>query len=177
MNLILETDRLLLREIRLSDAEDMFRLDSSPNVVKYLGNNPVKSIEESVTLIEMIRNQYIQNGIGRFAVVLKESNEFIGWCGIKFLTEPENNYVNVYEIGYRLIEEHWGKGFGFEAAKAWLDYGFNTMKVKTMYASVHKENAASKRILEKLGLQITSEFLWREEIPCYWLELENKSIS
>ena len=177
MNLILETDRLLLREIRLSDAEDMFRLDSSPNVVKYLGNNPVKSIEESITLIEMIRNQYIQNGIGRFAVVLKESNEFIGWCGIKFLTEPENNYVNVYEIGYRLIEEHWGKGYGFEAAKAWLDYGFNTMKVKTMYASVHKENAASKRILEKLGLQITSEFLWREEIPCYWLELENKSIS
>ena len=177
MNIIIETDRLILRPIIPSDAEAMFVLDSNPNVNIYLGNNPVKSIEESKTLIEMIRNQYIQNGIGRFAVVLKETNEFIGWCGIKFLTEPENNYVNVYEIGYRLIEEHWGKGYGFEAAKAWLDYGFNTMKVKTMYASVHKENTASKRILEKIGLQITSEFLWRGDIPCYWLELENKSIS
>jgi RimJ/RimL family protein N-acetyltransferase len=172
MNIKLETERLILREIFLLDAEAMFKLDSNVNVNKYLGNNPVKTIEESRKLIENLRNQYIKNGIGRFAVVLKENNEFIGWSGIKYLTEPENNHVNVYEIGYRLQEEHWGKGYGSEAAKAWMDYGFKEMKIEKMYASVNKENEASKRILEKIGLQITSEFLWNG-IPCYWLECEN----
>jgi len=151
----------------------MFELDSNVNVNKYLGNNPVKSIEESQKLIENLRNQYIQNGIARFAVVLKETNEFIGWSGIKFLTEPENNHVNVYEIGYRLMENHWGKGYGYEAAEAWMNHGFTEMKIEKMYASVNKENMASKRILEKLGMQITSDFLWNG-IPCYWLELDKK---
>ncbi|ESU28173.1 GCN5-related N-acetyltransferase [Flavobacterium limnosediminis JC2902] len=175
MNIKLETERLILREILLSDAEEMFKLDSNPNVNTYLGNNPVKTIDESLTLINNLQNQYKKNGIGRFAVVLKETNEFIGWSGIKFLTEPENNHVNVYEIGYRLQEEYWGKGYGSEAAQAWLDYGFSEMKIEKMYASVHKENTASKRILEKIGMQITSEFLWNG-IPCYWLEMENNLV-
>lgn len=172
MNVKLETERLILREIVLTDAEAMFKLDSNPNVHAYLGNNPIKSIDEAIAYIENLQNQYIQNGTGRFAVVLKKTNEFIGWAGIKFLTEPENNHVNVYEIGYRLQEEYWGKGYGSEAAKAWLDYGFSAMKIEKMYASVNKENKASKRILEKIGMQITSEFLWNG-IPCYWLECEN----
>ncbi|MCG2611594.1 GNAT family N-acetyltransferase [Flavobacterium sp. SM15] len=175
MNRIIETERLILRPIVLSDAEAMFVLDSNPNVNIYLGNNPVQTMEETIGYIENIQNQYIQNGTGRFAVVLKETNEFIGWAGIKFLTEPENNHVNVYEIGYRLQEAHWGKGYGSEAAKAWLDYGFTEMNIPKMYASVHKENAASKRILEKIGMQITSEFLWND-IPCYWLEMENNML-
>ena len=72
MNIKLETERLILREIVLSDAEEMFKLDSNPNVNTYLGNNPVKTIDESLTLINNLRNQYKKNGIGRFAVVLKE---------------------------------------------------------------------------------------------------------
>lgn len=172
MNIQIETERLLLRPIVPSDAKGMFTLDSNPNVNKYLGNNPVESIQESMGYIDLITKQYENNGIGRFAVVLKETNEFIGWSGIKLLTEPENNYVNVYEIGYRLQENHWGKGYGSEAAKAWIDYGFTKMNIEKIYASVHKENEASKRILEKLGMQITSDFLWNG-IPCYWLELEN----
>ncbi|ESU18764.1 GCN5-related N-acetyltransferase [Flavobacterium cauense R2A-7] len=175
MNIKIETERLILRPIIPSDAEGMFILDSNPNVHTYLGNNPIKSIDEAKGYIENIQNQYIQNGTGRFAVVLKDTNEFIGWAGIKLLTEPENNHVNVYEIGYRLQEPHWGKGYGSEAAKAWLEYGFTEMKIQKMYASVNKENAASKRILEKLGMQITSEFLWND-IPCYWLEMENNKL-
>lgn len=172
MHIKIETERLILRPIEKTDVQAMFVLDSNPNVNTYLGNNPVKTIEESMGYITMIQNQYEKNGIGRFAVVLKETNEFIGWAGIKFLTEPENNHVNIYEIGYRLQEEYWGKGYGSEAAKAWLDYGFKEMKIKKMYASANKENEASKRILEKIGMQITSDFLWNG-IPCYWLEVEN----
>jgi ribosomal-protein-alanine N-acetyltransferase len=172
MNIKIETERLILRELLSSDAEGMYVLDSNPNVHQYLGNKPVGSIEESNKYIENIRNQYTQNGIGRYAVILKETDEFIGWAGIKYITEPENGHVNFFDIGYRLMEDYWGKGYGYEAAKAWLDYGFNEMNIQKMIATVNKENIASRRILEKIGLQITSEFYWNG-IPCFWLELEN----
>lgn len=149
MNRTIETERLLLREILPSDAEGMFLLDSNPNVHEFLGKQPVISIEESRKYITNIRKQYLENGIGRYAVILKETNAFIGWCGIKFITEPENGHVNFYEIGYRFIENYWGKGYGYEAAKAWLNYGFNTMNITTMYASANIENVGSRRILEK----------------------------
>jgi ribosomal-protein-alanine N-acetyltransferase len=173
MNLILETERLLLREILPTDAEAMFALDNNPNVHRYLGNKTVETIEQCQGYIESIRNQYIQNGIGRFAVVLKETNEVIGWSGIKFITEYENDHINFYDIGYRLQEKHWGKGYASESAKAWLDYGFNEMNIPKMYASANKENSGSIKILKKIGMQIVSEFDWRE-IPCYWFELENE---
>ena len=172
MNLILETDRLLLRPLDFSDAEGMFRLDSNANVHKYLGNNPVKSIEESNHYIENVRNQYLQNGTGRFAVILKDTHEFIGWCGIKFITEPENNHVNFYEIGYRLTEKHWGKGYGYESAKAWLDYGFEKMNIKTIYASAHADNVRSNRILRKIGMLQTEQYYY-ENLLCNWYEMEN----
>lgn len=173
MNIIIETERLLLREILPSDDKGMFRLDSNPNVHKFLGNNPVKSIEESRKLITNIRNQYLENGIGRYAVILKETNDFIGWCGIKYITEPENGYINFYELGYRFIEEYWGKGYGYESAKAWLEYGFKTMNIQTMYASANTKNSGSRKILEKIGMQQKNEFNWNG-IPCIWYELENK---
>jgi ribosomal-protein-alanine N-acetyltransferase len=173
MNINIETERLILRKLLPSDIEGMYILDSNPNVHEYLGNKPVSSLEESKKSIENIRKQYLQNGIGRYAVLLKETNEFIGWAGIKYITETENGHVNFFDIGYRLIEDYWGNGYGYEAAKAWLDYSFNEMNIQKMYASVNKENIASRRILEKIGLQITSEFYWNG-IPCFWLELENK---
>lgn len=173
MNLILETERLIMREILPSDAEGMFRLDNNANIHKYLGNNPVKTIEESHKYIENIRNQYVQNGTGRFAVLLKETDEFIGWSGIKFITEPENNHVNFYEIGYRLMQEHWGKGYGYESAKAWLDYGFEKMNIKTMYASAHVDNAGSNKILQKIGMLQNGQYYY-EDLLCNWYEMENK---
>jgi len=87
MNLLLETPRLLLRPLELSDAEGMFLLDSNPNIHLYLGNKPVKTIKESIGYIENIQNQYKTNGIARFAVIHKESGDFLGWSGIKFITE------------------------------------------------------------------------------------------
>lgn len=175
MNLVLETQRLLLREILPSDAEDMFRLDRNQKVHEYLGNNPVKTIEESNAFIENIRNQYVQNGTGRFATILKDTNEFIGWCGIKFITEPENNHVNFYEIGYRFIEEHWGKGYGYESAKAWLDYGFEKMNIKTMYASAHVDNTGSNKILQKIGMIQSGQYYY-EDLLCNWYVLENERL-
>ena len=170
MDIVIETERLILRALQPKDAESLFLLDSNPNVHLYLGNNPVKSIGECSAYIEHIQSQYIQNGIGRFAVVLKQTNEVIGWSGLKFIREPENNHVNFYEIGYRLREEYWGQGYGFESAKAWLDYGFEEMNIKTMYASANIENIGSRKILTKIGLKEKNTFDWNG-IPCLWYEL------
>ncbi|BCY29100.1 GNAT family N-acetyltransferase [Flavobacterium okayamense] len=168
MNLKLETERLILRPLELSDVDDMFAMDSNPNVHIYLGNNPLKTKEESLGYLKNIQNQYKENGIGRFAMIKKESNEFIGWCGLKFITEEENNHSHFYEIGYRLKEEFWGKGYAYEAAKAWYEYAFNKLKVDTLYASAHIDNKGSRRILEKIGLQFKNEYIWDNRIPCVW---------
>ena len=90
----IETERLLLRELWPSDDKDMFELDSNSEVHKYLGKNPVIHIEQSQELISMVRNQYQANGIGRWATIEKETGLFIGWSGLKFITEPENNRVD-----------------------------------------------------------------------------------
>ena len=86
----------------------------------------------------------------------------------------ENGHVNFHEIGYRFIEEYWGKGYGSESAKAWLDYGFKTMKIQTIYASANIENSGSRKILEKIGMQQKNEYNWNG-MPCIWYELENKT--
>jgi ribosomal-protein-alanine N-acetyltransferase len=127
VNLILETDRLILRELKTSDAESFFAMDSNPNVHQYLWNKPVQKIEEINEIIDSVRKQYVDNGIGRFAMISKETNEFIGWVGLKYNTEEVNNKINFYDIGYRLDEKFWGKGYASEATFAWLKYAFETM--------------------------------------------------
>lgn len=175
MNLILETERLLLRPLALSDAQAMFAMDSNPNVHKYLGNHTVNSIDEVYSYIKNIQKQYLDNGIGRFAVVIKLTNEVIGWAGIKFIREPENNHVNFYDIGYRLQEKHWRKGYALESATAWLEYGFNEMKIPIIYASAHIENLGSNTILQKIGKKQNGQFYY-EDLLCNWYKLENPNI-
>ena len=91
MEKYLETERLILRELLPTDVVGMFELDSDPEVHKYLGNNPVRTIEETREIIKIICQQYLDNGIGRWAAIEKTSGEFIGWSGLKFIREYENN--------------------------------------------------------------------------------------
>jgi len=172
MKLILKTERLILREMKLSDASALFEMDCNPMVHQYLWNKPVKDISEVHSYIESVRTQYIQNNIGRFVVILKETNELIGWAGLKYNTKMVNNRIHFYDIGYRLNEKFWGKGYASEASFAWLDYGFNVMKIKVMEAAAHTDNIASNRILQKIGLKMTDQYL-EDDIPWNWYELHN----
>jgi len=174
MNLILETDRLILRELQLSDAEGFFAMDSNPKVHEYLWNKPVQTIEETIEVIEFVRKQYLENGIGRFAIISKETDEFIGWAGLKHNTEAVNNKINFYDIGYRLDEKFWGKGYASEASMAWLNYAFETMNLKTLEAAAHTENVASNRILQKIGMQMTEQYL-EDGISWNWYTLRNSN--
>lgn len=177
----IETERLILRELLHSDDKDMFKLDSNPAVHKYLGENPVKKIEQVQEVITMVRNQYQSNGIGRWATIEKKTGLFIGWSGLKFITENENNKVFYHDIGYRFMPQFWGKGYATEATKACLKYGFQEMNLNEIWGATHEENKASRRVLEKCGLTFVEQFMWHD-ITCdslkinktNWLELNNK---
>ena len=156
----LETERLYMRPFKISDAADLFAMDANPNVHKYLWQQPTLEREESVKIIEYIQGQYERNQIGRFATFLKETDEFIGWTGIKYIDDHvENGNTNFFDYGYRLAEAHWGKGYATEATIAWLQFGFETLKIPEMNAYAHKENGASNRILQKTG------FIHQETYP------------
>lgn len=167
----LETRRLILREFEENDFERMFLLDSDPEVMKYIGVPPLTDINESKKIIQMTQKQYADNGVGRFAVIEKESGLLIGWCGLKFLTQELNGYKEVHDLGYRFLPEFWGKGYALESAKASLDYGFNELKIDVIYAVVKFENTGSKHILKKLGFEKTGEFMEPDGI-WFWYELK-----
>lgn len=174
MKIYLETERLILREMLPDDAKGMFELDSNPKVHKYLGSKPIKTIEESQKMIDNVRNQYINQGIGRWATIEKATDDFIGWSGLKLNFEKTiNNHINFYDIGYRFMPRYWGKGYATESAIATLDYAFKTMKIETVVGMAEVENIASKKVLQKIGLQYVEDFLF-EDLKVSWYEL-NKS--
>ena len=158
MKTFIETERLILREILPTDENGLLDLDSNPKVHTYLGNNPVDNIYQIREVIKMIRQQYIDNGIGRWAIINKETNDFIGWTGLKFVTETTNNHINFYDLGYRLIEKYWGKGIATETTKATLNYAFEKLKLTEIYAMCDNGNVGSKNVLEKTGLKFVETF-------------------
>lgn len=166
-----ETERLLCRELIASDDAGMFELDSNPNVHRHLGNNPVKSIDESREHIALIRQQYRDYGIGRWAVILKETGEFIGWSGLK-VEKNVNNHQQFYDLGYRFIEKHWGKGYATETAKAFVDFGFNQMNLHTINAYTDADHLASQKVLANAGLKLVNVFLY-DGTDELWFEIRN----
>ncbi len=156
--IFIETERLILREILPTDEEGLFELDSNPKVHTYLGNNAVENIDQIREAIKKIRQQYIDNGIGRWAIIDKETNNFIGWSGLKFVTETTNNHINFYDLGYRLIEQYWGKGIATETTKATLQYAFETLNVTEIFAMCEIGNVSSKNVLEKSGFKFIETF-------------------
>jgi ribosomal-protein-alanine N-acetyltransferase len=145
---IFHSERLLFRQFTIDDAALIHQLNSDPLVLKYvheLPSTPERALER---LQQSILPHYLQYGYGRWAVALKESNDFIGWCGLKF--RPERNET---DLGYRFTASSWGKGYATEAAIACLDYGFNHLQLNRITATAHVENIASLRILEKCGMQ------------------------
>ena len=148
MKIIIETDRLVLREITLNDKEALFRLHSNPEVQKYTGEAVVKSVDEIAEAIKSRTINYKKYGYGRWAAILKDGNQFVGWAGLAYL--PEFDEI---DLGYRFLPEYWGMGLATEASHAILKYGFYTLKLEKIIAIAMKENQASKRVMEKVGMK------------------------
>ncbi|MDR6781848.1 ribosomal-protein-alanine N-acetyltransferase [Pedobacter africanus] len=173
MKIYAETDRILLREIVLEDAAAMFEMEADPEVHRYLGSAPARTIADAIDSINFIRQQYKELGIGRWAIVDKTTNEFAGWGGLKFRTDRVNGYTNYYDVGYRLLRRFWGKGLATESAKASLKYAFEQLNVEAVYAMANVENKGSINALLKSGLKITDR-ITHEGILCDWFEIKRE---
>jgi len=176
MKIYAETERLILREIVPSDVKGMFELDSNSIVHKYLGNKPVRTTEETEKVIQFIRNQYKDRGIGRWAAIEKSTGDFIGWSGLKLNTgdkETLNGKKDFYDIGYRFIPRYWGKGYGTESALVALDYGFTVKNYTTITGIALIDNIGSNKILRKIGLNHIEDFTYEDTIAS-WYELNKE---
>ncbi len=153
MNVMLETPRLLLREMTEADADEVLRLSANPNVRRYIpGEPPPTNRDEALKILrELVFPQYPAR-LGRWACVRKEDGAFLGWCGVKHVVD-----AGEYDLGYRFLEEHWGRGYASEAAAAVLAYARRELAGKRVVGRAMVENRASVRVLEKIGLVYEGE--------------------
>ena len=173
MQFYIETERLIMRDLLATDDVAMFAMDSDAEVHKYVGGKPNVAIEQTRENIAAIREQYISNGIGRWAVIEKSSGDFIGWAGLKLMTWTINGHINYYDLGYRFMKKHWGKGYATEAALAAVAYGWDVLKAPAMYGMANVDNMASRNVLEKCGMQFVNTFDY-EDIIHAWYRLDPK---
>ena len=158
MNYILETERLRLREFILSDADFIVALLNSPGWLQYIGDRNVRTEEQGRNYLENgSLKSYRANGYGLWLVELKEDKTPVGMCGII-------NRETLYnpDIGFAFLPEYVGKGYAFEAASATMAYARDVLKLTTILAITAPENQRSIKLLEKLGLRLTSTFNWPE---------------
>ena len=169
----IETERLLLRPFRESDAEAFFECCQNPNIGNNAGWKPHGSLEESQ---EILRSVFIsQSGI--WAIILKEDGRLIGSVGI--IPDPKRENPQARMLGYWLDESHWGKGYMTEAVQSVLDYGFNTLQLNLITANCYPHNERSQQVLKRHGF-IYEGTLHQAELTydghlydhqCYYLSL------
>lgn len=151
MKPIYETDRLVLRPRSLADLEDCVAMDLDPEVVKYI--RPTEDEETHRAFLQERLSQSYDGGLGFWSVFLKEDSgeqaEFIGWV----LLIPLADEGPEVEIGYRFVQNAWGKGYASEAAAAIRDHAFRETDLQEIVAVSHPENKASHAVLKKIGLK------------------------
>jgi len=173
MKIITESERLIIREIVSTDIDVMLELHSDPTVHRYLGNKTITSRDKMMKAIDSLKEQYKNYGVGRWAMIDKDTNEFIGWTGLEYVTKEINKHTNFYDLGYRLLSRYWGCGFASESAFASVAYAFDKLKLREIYAMADIENKASNKILNKVGLQFIETFN-QEGVKHNWYKLEKK---
>jgi [ribosomal protein S5]-alanine N-acetyltransferase len=164
MKVILETDRLLLREFVEDDAESFFKLNTDPEVMRFVPDKPLLNVEQArQTLIDHPIADYRRYGFGRGAFILKSTGEQIGFAGLKYLDE-----LGEVDVAYRLLPAHWGQGLATEVALASVRYGFAALGLKRIIGLVMPKNIASVRVLEKTGLRYSGTLtLWGHTFSRY----------
>lgn len=169
MEIAIETERLLLRNLCMEDVEGMYLLDSNPNVHRYLGNNPITSKSQAVEILNRVLQQYEEIGYGRWAIIYKPTNDFVGWGGLKYEQQflPDNPY---HDIGYRLREEYWGMGIGKEVATVAARYAFEVHKFEKLNATAQTDNIGSNKILSGIGMHCIKTFE-KDNMLLNWYEL------
>lgn len=156
--LILETQRLLLKPIRLEDFEHLLKLRTDPIVMRYIGDGQIQTKEQVQEFIMLEIEYHKQYGFGFCSVFEKLSGEFVGQAGLFHLgyndTQPE------IEVAYRLLPAYWGKGYATELTKALIHWGFTHLPNSKLIAAAHPDNLASQQVLKKSGFVLIGTIRW-----------------
>jgi RimJ/RimL family protein N-acetyltransferase len=145
----LETLRLELREFVAADFADLYRLDSDPRVMRYIGDGRPSSRETvASTLGKVIRYPTLYPDLGIWRAARRDTGAFVGWFSLKYAGRSPD-----VEIGYRLLPQAWGNGYATEGATALLAYGFDDVGLDRIIGITHPANGASQRVLAKAGLE------------------------
>jgi len=151
----MKTDRLIINPISEKDFEDVYKVQSHPEVTKYLGNGLPKSKGQAHELFEKLLVHQKKHGYSLWPTYEKESGAFIGFSGLIHLElNDENPEV---EVGYWFLPEFWGKGYATEVTKAWVDWGFDTLSLDKVVAVTQPDHVRSQRVLEKSGFSCLGE--------------------
>jgi [ribosomal protein S5]-alanine N-acetyltransferase len=160
---ILETPRLVLRELTAEDTDALAHIISDPETMRYY---PAPYDRAGVEQwIARNRQRYKDDGVGLWAVVLRSTSEVIGDCGV---IRQEVEGENLYEIGYHLRRDFWGQGLASEAAIACRDWAFAKLETDRLISLIRPENVASRRVAERNGMKVWKEVIWRGLPHCVY---------
>lgn len=154
--IVVETERLILRNFHLFDGEAMDRIFGDVQVMLFGPGIQTKAWVRN-WLHDCQENYYQKLGFGPWAVVNKALGEVIGYCGLFHF--PDLAGQPEIEIGYRLARSFWGHGYATEAVLAVRDYGFNVLCLSRLVAMIDPQNVASIRVAEKAGMQYEKEVM------------------
>lgn len=154
MHPVLETERLILRELTLNDLDALHRIFSDPITMRFW---PAPfTLDATQQWIERNWRNYVTLGFGRWALILKDSGELIGDCGV---VQAEVDGKPEYDLGYILHHPYWNRGYATESAAACLHQAINTFGLRRIVANMATDHIASRRVAEKIGMQREKTFL------------------
>ena len=159
---ILETDRLILRDLQESDLSALIALNQDPEVMQYFPKP--YSQAESLRLYQSIQDEVKAYGYSLWAVEEKTSQEFIGLVGLHHSDLRIFAGKEAVEIGWRLRKEFWNRGYATEAAQACLDFAFQQAGLSEVYSFTSLLNQPSQKVMQKLGMEFVKEFD-NEKVP------------
>lgn len=160
----LETDRLVLRAFTAADIDHLFALDNDPEVMRFLnGGRPTSRETVESNLPRLLHDYPCWKTRGYWAAQEKPTGTFLGWFEFRPL---EENSPTVVELGYRLHQAAWGRGYATEGSRALIRKGFTDLEVELVTAGTMAVNARSRRVMEKSGLSFVRNFTgdWPERI-------------
>ena len=143
------TDRLVLRQMKVKDAEDMFEYARCEDVTRYLTWKAHPSVKYTEEYLKYLQTRYAAGDFYDFAVTLRDSGKMIGTCGFTRFDSANNSA----EIGYVINPAYHGQGIATEAARAVIDFGFSELRLHRIEARHMVGNDASHRVMEKLGMK------------------------
>lgn len=156
-NISLVTERLTIRPFNPADARQLHSIVSQPKVMKFLPEG-VMTLEEVRRIIEWLQTCYQQNTPEKIVkwtlgIIWGRTSQVIGWCGLG----PLEFSPKEIELFCGLSESYWGRGIAVEACQAVLDYAFSSIGLTRVVAVVHPENRQSRRLIEKLGMELEKQ--------------------